>query len=199
MAPLPVIADTYRTALTWTDATGQSAVNVMHFRWLLGTNDTDGLMTFLNGAVTANMWLPVCSDSVVTDVAITPLDGISATQHYAPTTPAHWTGGNPADFSPATAVIVKLTTPLRGRSHRGRVFLPLISENIISDGRLNSTTAANVTTAWEAFRTHSPVSGEQFGLVIASYKLASGELVGNVLCETVLATQRRRQGRLRGA
>jgi hypothetical protein len=197
MPALPVINDVFRVALTWTDATGQDAVNVMHFLDFSSGHDAGDLMSALNAHVTANMWLSVVDTAVVTDVAITELDGSTATAHFAPATPAHWTGGNPVDFSPATAVVVKETTLFRGRSKRGRVFLPFTSENIISGGSLNHTTASNMTTAWDAFGTAMSGASPAWPLVVASYKLASAESVIGLLVEDVLATQRRRQSRLR--
>lgn len=199
MPALPIIADTYRCALNWKDATGQTATNVIHIRTATSGHTASQVMAGLDSSVIANMWLPVVNTAVVDNVAITPLDGVSATQVFHPATPAHWTGGNPPDFSPASSAIITLRTIHRGRSKRGRVFLPFASENIISAGNLNSTTAGNVTTAWNTFETNLAAAAVPEGLVVASYKLASAEDIFTLACETVLATQRRRQGRLRSA
>jgi hypothetical protein len=198
MPPLPTITNVFRVALTWTESGGQHAVNVMHIRDDSGGHGAGQLMTALDAHITANQWLTVVNTAVVTDVAITPLDGSSATQHFNPATPAHWTGGNPPDFSPASAAVIKLTTALRGRSHRGRLFLPFVSENIMSNGVLNSTTAANVSTAWVAFDTAMTSNAPPWSLGVASYKLSQFNQSTDPVCEIILATQRRRQGRLRG-
>lgn len=197
MPALPIIADTFRCALNWKDATGQTAVNVIHIRTATSGHNAGDVMAGLNSSVIVNQWLPVVNTCVVDHVAITKLDGTSATQVFLPATPAHWTGGNPPDFSPASAGIITLRTAFRGRSKRGRIFLPFMSENIISAGGLNPTTAANVTAAWNTFEANMAAAAIPIGLVVASYKLAVAEDVAALACESVLATQRRRQGRLR--
>jgi hypothetical protein len=199
MGALPVIADVFRCALNWTTSGGQTATNVIHIHDQAGGHNQSDAMAVLNATVTATMWRPVVPSAVVTDVAITPLDGSSATQHFAPATPAHWTGQNGTDFVPQVSVLLKLATVQRGRSKRGRVFLPFTAESSIQNGLVDSTQAASMTTDWTTFLsallTHSP----SWEWVVASYKNASMQAVDTVTCELVAATQRRRQGRLRGA
>jgi hypothetical protein len=200
MPALPVIAQTYRVALNWRTSGGQIAVNVIHIHTAAaGVNAVD-IMENLDDSVGSNMWLGVSSSAVVTLVAITPLDGVTATSDFAPAVPAGWTGGSSGDFSPATAILVKETTALRGRSHRGRVYLPFAGEPAISDGTLDGTIAATMTTAWTGFQAAIAVDATTpMSICVASYKLATQIAVDTFNVEALVATQRRRQGRLRGA
>jgi hypothetical protein len=199
MPALPVIPNVFRVALNWTGAGGQIAVNVIHVLDNTAAATTDDIEDALDTAAGGSLWAPVVPSASVTDIAVTPLDGVHATDHFAPGTPSHWVGQNGTDFVPQVAVILKLSTGLRGRSHRGRVFLPFIEEGGIQNGLLDSTTAANMTTSWSSFKTSLPTGTPSLEWVVASYKLGTAPVVTNVVCETVLATQRRRQGRLRGA
>lgn len=200
MAHLPVIAQTFRVALEWHHSNGQIAVNVIHIHTAGAGKLASDVQENLDDNISSNMWLTVSSGAVVTAIAITPLDGVSATLTSAPAVPAGWTGGASGDFSPATATLIKETTALRGREHRGRVFLPFTAESQMSDGVIDPTTAASVTTAWNGFQGAIEVDADTpMGICVASYKLATQINVSSFLCESLAATQRRRQGRLRGS
>jgi hypothetical protein len=60
---------------------------------------------------------------------------------------------------------------------------------------LDPAAAANTTTAWANFLTS--MNADDHAMVIASYKLSDAFLVTGIGCESVPATQRRRQDRLR--
>jgi hypothetical protein len=200
MPALPVIADTFRIAMHWTDGAGQNAVNVIHTKSAASAVASD-VMELLDDTVTSNMWPSVATGCHVDDVAITPLDGTSATAHFSPGTPGNWTGGaGSAEYEPQISVIVKLTTLHRGRSFRGRVYLPFTAESVVSKGAVDPTIAGDITTAWQTFvgaLESDPTTSSS--LVVASYKLAVATDVISVLGEAEAATQRRRQGRNRGA
>lgn len=198
MPALPVITDVFRVALNWTDGAGQNAVNVIHLD-CGGSADATAVMELLDDVVASNLWPSVATGCHVNEVAITPLDGSSATQHFTPGTPGNWTGGaGSAEYEPQIAAIVKLTTAHRGRSHRGRIYLPFTAESVVSKGALDSTIAGDLTTAWTAFGAAlgtDPTTPSSF--VVASYKLASADAVVSFFGETETGTQRRRQGRNR--
>lgn len=195
--PLPVIAQTYRCALHWT--TGQqSAVNVIHIRTDAAGVTPAAVFTLLDTHVDTGMWNPVTTAAQIDDVGITPLDGVSGTSHFATGGVAKWSGNSAGEWVPSTAVIVKFGTGLRGRSHRGRIFLPLISEATISQGFITSAQAAALGAQWDDFRTDiSADATTPSALVIASYKLATVDLVTVSTGELLVGTQRRRQSRLR--
>jgi hypothetical protein len=201
--PLPVIPNTFRCALNWRTGAGQIAVNVFH----IGTaapSTAAAVMEVLDDTVTGAMWGMVSSQWAVDHVAITPLDGTSATQSFIPGTPAHWVGGTGGDFVPAVSGLMKLTTLARGRAHRGRLYLPPPAEAQISNGVFVDGTPGTSTTGWTAFQAALLVDPDTpCQVVVASYDRkhgGAGAGAGTVtafLGETACATQRRRQGRLR--
>jgi hypothetical protein len=201
--PLPTIPFTHRIALTWRESgTGQFAVNVIHIKTGVVAHAPADVMELLDDWVTAAMWGDVVSSAQVTDVAITPLDGVTATQHFAPATPAHFTGGIGGQFIPSTALIVKFTTALRGRNHRGRIYLPFIAEGAVQNGFESAGNLVTMANAWSTFQAaliaDPDAPSEQ---VVASYDRAHGgvgatetTIVGYSV-ESAVATQRRRQQR----
>lgn len=191
--PLPVIADTYRVAFNWTNTQDTSlATNVMHFR--KGGSNPAALQTSLDAHVTADMWKMVSPGASVDNLVITPLDGSSVSYPWSTGKPAKWTGNGAAgDWIPQVSSLIKLLTAKRGRSYRGRVFLPFTSEGTVAYGICNATYVGLCTTAWVNFRTAMIADG--FQIVIASYVLATAENVIAIACESRTATQRRRQVR----
>lgn len=198
MAPLPVIANVHRCALEWGLGSSQHAANVIHVHTTAGVATTAQVYACLNRNVTAAMWSSVGGSASVTDVNITPLDGVSPTTDFPTGSPAKWTGPGGGQTTPAVATLVKLTTDLRGRSHRGRVYLPFQSEAAEADGALNPATQTAAQAAWTTFLVDiASDATTPMTLVVASYLLGSARNVQTVTVEGMLATQRRRQGRLR--
>lgn len=200
MAALPVITDVFRCALNWQESGGQVATNVIHIKDESGAATASTIMTALDNAAAGGMWACVVPTAQVVDVGITPLDGTTATQHFTPPTPSHWTGQNGTQFVPQVSAIVKLSTGDRGRSKRGRIFLPFIAESSIANGVLDSTQAAAMQTEWNDFQDDLGAGTPSCLLVVASYKLGTATTaIEPIQVEGILGTQRRRQGRLRGA
>lgn len=193
MAALPVIANVYRTALIWSDGAGSDAVNVLHFRGAPGS--AAGLYTAIEANVTANMWAQTSSTTFIREVAITPLDGSTATLVNNPVTAAKWSGQSTSSGIPQSANIIKLRTAKRGASYRGRIFLPWVTETAQAFGILDSTSVTTQTATWVTFRTAVAAAG--YTLVVASYKLATAELVVTATSELYTGTQRRRQSQQR--
>lgn len=193
MAPLPVIANTYRVAFNWTNtANGLVATNVMHFSKSSG-NPAD-LALKLNTHATNTMWESETTSASVTQIVITPLDGSSVSFPYTPATPANWTGhGGSGDFIPQDSAILKLLTAKRGRSYRGRVYLPWLAEGQASNGQILGSLKTTLNTAWVAFVAN--MLGDNWQLCVASYTNATSEPVLAIAAETYTATQRRRNKR----
>jgi hypothetical protein len=195
--PLPIIADTYRTALKWIDNSGQHAVNVMHFRVSAYTPAL--LFADIDTTVTANMWGSVATTASVLEVDITPLDGVSSTQTFPTGQPAKWTGSSGGtQYTPQAASLIKLQTGVRGRDNRGRLFLPFTSEAQQVDGFLISGTVTSITLAWQAL-----VDAFAGGVVVAAYDRrhngagAHATPVTVATCEAAIGSQRKRQQRNR--
>lgn len=193
MASLPVITDVFRVALTWHNASlPRPAANVMHFR--SATLNAEGVWGVLDADVVTAMWDQTDANSAVVDVSVTPLDGTSVTFSATPAG-TKWKGGiGPGtDCTPQVASIVKLLTATRGRSYRGRVFLPFVSEDANDSGFLASATQVAMQSAWSTFL--ATAAGDDLQLVVASYKHATAADVTVLQVESLLATQRDRQRR----
>jgi hypothetical protein len=193
MAHLPTISNIYRVAANWKESgTGQTAENVIH---VYGAGTTALGMA----DVVASAWQPGQGEAAVETAAIvsftvTPLDGISAS-YTKPVTGGTYSGNVSGDWVPQVAAVVSLRTAKRGRSYRGRVYIPFIGEAQISNGSLSSGYVADLLDAWTAFQTALETS--DFYLAVASYKLAEATRVTNVIVEAAMGTQRRRQERVR--
>lgn len=203
--PLPVIPNTYRCALKWSEtSSGQTAVNVIHIKANgSGTTATDAFNA-LNVNVSVSMWGCAVSSASITEVDITPLDGTSGTISFNTAGSTHWAGSAGGDWIPAVAALIKLGTPLRGRQHRGRIFLPFTSEAAVANGSILLSSVTVVTNAWVAFQAALvAMSPTEWSLGVAAYDRAhSGagagfEGINAVALERAVATQRRRQERLR--
>lgn len=190
--PLPIISNVDRVVLHWTESTtGLEALNVMHVREVTPLASSVVASRFLTHC-TAAMWSWMSSTCRVTQIDVTPLDGASATYSASVAASANTTGGSGSSTPlPQVAGLIKLTTALRGRSFRGRVYIPNVAENEIT-GRTLSDVAA-VQAAWTAFL--AAMTADDLNIVVASYLLAEANTVTSALAESMSATQRRRVGR----
>jgi hypothetical protein len=194
MTPLPTIANVWRLALNWElgDGSNQTAENVIHVRVTGGTPPDPA--TAVDAALTSNMFAPCSTSAIVYSITETPLDGSSASSTRIVTNPnAH--GGTSGAIAPAFAAVVSLATAERGRSKRGRVFVPMVGLSAITDGSLTSTPAGLMRTAWTTFI--AALATAEVPLVVASYKLASATDVISASIKAQGGTQRRRQTRVR--
>lgn len=188
--PLPVISTVYRVALIWGHTSGQNAVNVIHVRRISSTPAAVAVIVDAN--VTANMWAQVVNGASVNRLDVTPLDGGGATSSMA-VSGAKWTGSAGAvDFVPQAAEVISFKTAVRGRSYRGRIYIPFIGESAISNGAMVGTGAAQ--TAWTNFV--AALGTATTPLVVASYQRALYTDVTTATVKPLAGTERRRQSRL---
>lgn len=213
MPPLPTISGVHRVSLEWRQGTsGPTAANVMHFHG--ASTDTNALYAALGSALSANCWLGIGSDCKIYQVAITPLDGSTATAIYNPTG-AQWGGsGTPGDYIPSAAGVLSLRTLKRGRRYRGRVYVPFILEQVVSSGTFSASLSL-AQTAWNTFLTSMAAASYPWHVATYGYSLHRTKNSGggytltpvtwppdstpvqSVTYEQTLGTQRRRQSRLR--
>lgn len=200
MPALPVITNVWRCTFNWSVAGGQLAVNVIHIRDESGAATAGDIFTAIDAAADQAMWGAQTDGASVHQVDLLPLDGVHATSSFPTGSPAKWTGGSGGTtWTPQNANLIKVTTGLRGRSHRGRVFLPFVDESAGSDGVMLSATVTSVTAAWQDFDDDLSAGTPSLSFGVASYKLAQFNEATSILAESLFGTQRRRQGRLRGA
>jgi hypothetical protein len=141
------------------------------------------------------MWSTVTGDARIQEVDITPLDGTSATATFVKAVAAKWTGFSGGAGVPAVCGLIKLQTGLRGPRHRGRIFLPFTGEGATDNGTIITATQAGATNAWVTFANDMDTAGASLG--VASYAHSDWNQAIAIQCETFVATQKRRQDRLR--
>lgn len=191
---LPVISNVYRVAFEWVNNDNPQlvATNVMHFQMSSGTPAL--VAAAIDTHVTANMWAAQSSHSHVNQLNVTALDGSGVTLPLPIAFVAKWAGvqssGSPV---PNVANIIKFVTAKRGRSYRGRVFLPWTDEEGMTQGKVDTGNVTAITAAWAAFLV--AMTAVPCIPVVASYKLATAEPIVAAASEVYVATMRRRQHR----
>jgi hypothetical protein len=129
----------------------------------------------LDAAVVTNMWHTANQAATITQVAIIPLDGVSATQFFPTSGTSKWQGtGVGTDWDPNTAGLVAFATGLRGRKNRGRIFIPFTDENRTTGGNFPSSIMTAMTAAWTTFGVSLTAGGHTMQHVVASYDRAHG-------------------------
>jgi hypothetical protein len=187
---LPIIADTWRAAINWFNLGGQIAENVIHI--LAPGKTSSQVATALDTDIDPNMFLSVQVNAEAPTVSLTKLDGASATIDFPLT---NWVGTAAGDWVPDVSALLTLETGVRGRSFRGRIYLPFTAENRVTDGLwTDPTNYPAQAAAWAEWMVDMSATG--FDLVVASYKLAEATVIGAIVGHDAFATQRRRQGRL---
>lgn len=191
MAPLPIIADAFRVTLLWS-AAGQRAVTVLHF--LDSASTADVVLNHVDANVTANMWATTWGSASVQQILATELDGVSGTASQS-VTGTKWSGQGSGEGMPAVATLVSHRTDFRGPRARGRSYIPFTSEGNVANGVVAGATVTTMQAAWTAFRTAMIAAGTQ--PIVASYVHSTQHPITAYTVEALLATQRRRQDRLR--
>lgn len=192
MAPLPVIDDVFRTAWNWTSLT-QQAVNVMNWLDTSGAQSPQDFVDDVEAEFDAVLFQ--MTDAQINDFSITKLDGVSATQIIAPTSPLLGNGAGP-DFIPAASACLSIRTAKRGRSFRGRMYHPFVSENRQTQGTFDPADVALCVNQWNLFGAAMAIRGWNLG--VASYLLSEFNAATSVSMDQTLCTQRRRQDRVGG-
>jgi hypothetical protein len=170
---------------------------VIHITAEAGTPSAGDIGDAIVAAWPNHMMTGIPASVAMDYIDVTPLDGTSTTVRTPTGSAGEFVGEQTGDWSPQVASVVKLQTGLRGRSFRGRVFRPFTAEETASDGFLDNANVLLLQTAWENFIASLAADAFSDTLVVASYKLAEKTPVVAVSAERALATQRRRQSRLR--
>jgi hypothetical protein len=164
----------------------------------------DEVASAIDNNWTATMLVAVNAGQHISEISVTPLDGVSGTFIHLTGSGSRFAGGQAGDFSPASAMLMKFVTGLRGRDNRGRIFLPFIGEPSMINGFVDETDRVAMQSAWRDFRTNLSVDATTpCEMVVASYDRLHGGAsahatqVATIIAESPLGTQRRRQDRLR--
>jgi len=179
---------------------GQTFVNVLHFKKTSGSIDAAAI-TALNteltklygGAAYSGGAVPMlnnCPAATQTlDVTYTPLDGSSASTVLALAA----TGSGTTDLLPGeTCPIITLRTAIRGRSYRGRVYLPAQHDTSqTSSGGVATGVIVAYNLQLAGFL--AALTGINWQWVVASYLLSQATPVTAALLRNYYAAQRRRR------
>lgn len=178
----------------WEGSNGETAENVMHFA-------TEGNASDVGNGLAANfddlgLIDTVSSAAGVTGFSVTPLDGVSPTTEFPFVSP--FTGPGNDQFIPNLAAVITLYTARRGRSYRGRIFLPFTAENRQNNGFTDpSTVIGHLADAWTELAADLIALTPGVFPVVASYLHRTSEPVTLYKPQHVYGTQRRRQSRNR--
>lgn len=197
MAPLPIIADTFRCALHYEATGGAYAVNVIHLRNTAGAPTAGDVGVEITTSWPNHMMTGIPGAVAMDYIDVTPLDGTSPTVRTLTGSAGEFVGEQSGDWLAQVATIVKYTTALRGRSYRGRKFRPFAAEETCSDGFFDPANVALLQAAELQFQVNLAAEAIPLELVVASYKHSTAASVTGTSAEHALATQRKRQSRLR--
>jgi hypothetical protein len=171
--------------------------------WFLGPLGTPATVAALNGAMLDN-WsahvMPLLNPLVRLDSSVAVSWDTDASPYDVLVPPGPVVGGQvgPCEAN-NVAFCLSIRTALRGRSFRGRIYLPGISTNILEDTNHVSTTFAG-TAQEQVYEAYVSLAPEGFTPVVASFRFGRvpraagvGTPVINVIAtDTVLDSMRRR-------
>jgi hypothetical protein len=198
--PLPIIANTVRAAVVGQQTNGQPWVNVLHFRKTSGVIDAAALAAlvteiaklyggpaYVGGAVHMLNNTPLTTTT--SQVVCTPLDGASASTILS----MALTGAGATDLLDAqAAATVTLQTGSRGRSFRGRMFLPALHEGSNSStGGVSSGVITGYNLQLEGFR--AALAAINWQWVVASYLRSLATTVTAAIVRPTFGHQVRRR------
>ena len=178
----------------WLPAPGSPGENLgtalAYIHDLAGTTTELAVYNAVAAAMHANMWNMVNGGGTINTVVVTKLDGVSAGVVFSTGGGAVWQGGGSGEPIPQGCAVVTFRTTQRGRSGRGRVYLPWITEPNQTAGVLSASAVTACQTAWDAFAT--ALSTATYPLVVVSGVLGVANLTQSQLVRPFLKTQRRR-------
>lgn len=193
--PFVAIADTAKVELLSFDASvNTNVVNVIHAK-------TDGAPTLPDLAAIATAFATfqtsftanlAGSDVSSVSVTVTDLNTPTGPQYVLPN-PGSASSGTPA--ASGLCALVKLTTGIRGRSFRGRIYMgPLGAGEIVGD-QISSTCRTDLLNYLNTLRTNLQALTVPSDIVVASRKLAQSNAISTMGVELLAAYQRRRGAR----
>lgn len=203
--PLPVIAGVVRISVTGRVPSLQPWANVWHARYAggastAGDSDIAALhalfLRIYAGTVfgSGTTWLGKCTSTVTLDkITYVRLDNSALGLEF----PLALAGSAGTSSIPSEcAPVLTLRSTQRGRSHRGRVYLPCVAQaNIDSNGRLTAATATGTIAQVQGCMTAlgGPAVTPFWELGIASYLLHAFTPLALPTMDTDIDVQRRRK------
>lgn len=189
--PLPIVANLYLARLVWANAGApRHAINDLYFHDDAGGHTGTDVYNAMAANVTHNMWLTCQSGSSIIQVVTTKLDGSAASETHTTGGGSTWSGDATGDTILQAATVVTLRTGFRGKSFRGRIYLPFVGDQVLSDGIFTSGTITAMQTAWETFRAAMKTAG--FPIHVCSRLHSSSVETSSETVQPNCKTQRRR-------
>ncbi len=198
--PLPVITNVVRIAVRGQAPSGSNWANVLHCLKTTAGAPSGADITNLDTAIRrlyigaaysgGNNMLSACKTTCTTvDVTYTPLDG-SSTSTVSALTAA---GALTDDSLPSqTAEVVTIRTARRGRSYRGRVYLPPWTEvSSSASGTMVASTVTAILNQWVGAQAALVATNWTIG--VASYLHSTFEAATGFTMDTRFDVQRRRK------
>lgn len=186
MAPLPVISNAFRVSINYLLAGEQVATNVINIFSLTQTQDQVGAIVV--ATMNANMFAPTSSSIVIDSIDVLPYDGVSPTKNFPV---VGLTGGATGPGVPAVSLVASFRTPFRGRSRRGRAFLPWVAEGVQDEGIVEVATADDALAGWTQFQVD--LLPALISQAVVSIKLAQIFVIESTIVNRKLDTIRLRQ------
>ena len=198
--PLPNIPLVVRTAVIGQTPSGQRFTNVLHFKAVSGPIDStliNALHTVVSriysGTATTsgatNMLNNSSSGMTLTQVQYTPLDG-SSTTTTLPLVAAGAAGGN--NLPSECSAVITFRTDQRGRSYRGRAYLPVMTVTAVNSvGELSSGPLAALPLQWSG--AIPLLAGASWEHHVASYLHGTSRVIISYTMDAKMDVQRRRK------
>jgi len=193
MPPLPVIPDVFRVVLEWNAHGGVSPVNVLHF-FADGATSAQ-VAGVIADHITSDMFSVVGQDFTLDTIAITPLDGSTATTH-------HSLGVGVAGQATGQAMLnmaacLNFGTTQRGSRGRGRVFLGPITESVnTGENNWDGAQRTDLRNDWAAFITACGTDSPSVVLGVASYAHGDFHIITSLTPDTLLRSCKSRLNQL---
>jgi hypothetical protein len=192
---LPIISGTFRCAISQSIGSSRIA-NVVHVQ-APGTPTAAAV-----AAEVAFAWGKTGGFSVLQstqlaylNVHCTPLDGSSPSVDHDFSLANHVGGTQAASSVPVNvALVVSLLTNTRGRSKRGRMYIPGIVQTQVDipAAKWSSGTLTAAVTEWNVWQAQLLAGASLLKQVVASYKLATAFPITSVVAKADFGTQRDR-------
>jgi hypothetical protein len=192
--PLPIIADVYLARLIWKDAGApREAVNDLYFKDTVGTQTGTDLFNDFQTARVRDMWALQKSSSTLYKIITTKLDGSAASVPTLTNGNVAWTGQLTGNLILQGANVITVRTGFRGRSRRGRIYLPWVAEDGQDAGTLLAASVTACQTAWNTFSAAMVAAG--WAPHVVSQLHGDSVAATRYDVEPYLKTQRRRSRR----
>lgn len=169
---------------------GNERILTFHYRSIASVPDAasmTALAEYLDDSIGLALSNIICVGTDLLDIQVTDLtepDGAQVTVDWA-----HGAAGGTSVLPANVALVLSKHTTRSGRSNRGRLYVPDISEDYFAGSTFNVLYTTNVMALADAMK-ENPVAG--YEPVVASHTTGEANVITSVTINQVACTQRRR-------